>query len=477
MTELNKESLRANFNLLKNDFNNISKKQKVSTELSVIFNSFIMLMELMIAIFMEKKVKKTSSNSHIPSSQTEKDQSSTQSGSNGKGKKINDQMSENSKIKETLKISVVDQCCHCGEDLSAQSSDGIERRTKIDIFFEKRIQHVDAEIKTCNECQEVTKGSFPFDMLGPLQYGKGIRAFVINLLIGQFIPLSRVQKTLKVLIGQVISEATILKYVMQLYLNLEHWEVKSKEEILISKAMNCDETSLRVVKKKQWIHSYSAGEITLKFLHEKRGCEAINDIGIIPLYGGTCIHDCWSAYLSYSNCKHGLCGSHLLRELQFVIESNNYRWAKNMKKLLKNTAKKVSKRKKKKLSDSEYRGLQKNFRNIITRGQQELPTIITKTKKRGRIAKSDAHNLLERLNVHEESVLAFTRNSEVSFTNNRAERDLRMAKVKQKVSGCFRTVEFARAYCRISSYLQTMENKGFHPMVAIQMALNGNISE
>ena len=130
----------------------------------------------------------------------------------------------------------------------------------------------------------------------------------------------------------------------------------------------------------------------------------------------------------------------------------------------------------KQLDDKAYAGLQKNYRNILTRGAKELPPILPKPSgKRGRIAKSDAHNLLERLQKHEASVLLFAKNPHVSFTNNRAERDLRMAKVKQKVSGCFRVVDYAKAYCRISSYLQTMANKGFNPLIAIQMALADNI--
>ena len=147
-----------------------------------------------------------------------------------------------------------------------------------------------------------------------------------------------------------------------------------------------------------------------------------------------------------------------------------------MKKLLQETCGKISKRKRKKLTGKEYKNLQKRYRNIITRGEKELPAIPAKRNgKRGRIAKSDAHNLWERLKVNEESALHFARNSQVSFTNNRAERDLRMSKVKQKVSGCFRTEQFAKAYCRISSYLQTMSNKGYNPLVAIQMALSGEI--
>ena len=214
----------------------------------------------------------------------------------------------------------------------------------------------------------------------------------------------------------------------------------------------------------------------MKFLHPKRGKEAINDINIIPRFSGSIVHDCWASYLSYGNCSHGLCGSHLLRELTFIVESNDYRWAKNMKRLLKQASKIVAKRKRKKLTSGEYQKLLKNYRNIITRGGNELPLIPPKPKtQRGRIAKSDAHNLWERLRDYEEAVLLFAKISEVPFTNNRAERDLRMSKVKQKVSGCFRTEKYAKAFCRISSYLQTMTNKGYHPLAAIEMALSREI--
>ena len=147
-----------------------------------------------------------------------------------------------------------------------------------------------------------------------------------------------------------------------------------------------------------------------------------------------------------------------------------------MQRLLKETAFRVAKRKRKKLTKKQYANLQKRYRNILTRGAKELPIIPPKPNgKKGKIAKSDAHNLWERLKEHEEAVLLFAKNAYVSFTNNRAERDLRMGKVKQKISGCFRNSNMAHAYCRISSYLQTMANKGYNPLIAIQMALEGNI--
>ena len=223
-----------------------------------------------------------------------------------------------------------------------------------------------------------------------------------------------------------------MKYVMQLHLALESWEQSSIQQLLAMPSMHADETSLRVDKKKHWIHVYSAGDVTVKCLHPKRGCEAIEDIGIIPRYGGVVIHDCWASYLSYDHCGHGLCGSHLLRELTFVVDSNHYAWATNMKRLLQETCAKVAKIKRKKLTKLEYKMLQKHYRNILTRSEKELPPVPVRPKgKRGRIAKSDAQNLWERMRQHEKAVLLFAKESHVSFTNNRAERDLRMSKVKQ----------------------------------------------
>jgi hypothetical protein len=288
--------------------------------------------------------------------------------------------------------------------------------------------------------------------------------------------LRRVQQSIQTLIGQAISEATILKYVLQLHQALEPWERSAVERLLSAPAMHVDETSLRVDKKNHWIHVCSAEDITLKLVHPKRGQEAMEDIGVIPRYTGVIIHDCWASYLAYEHCGHGLCGAHLLRELTFVVDANGYAWAGNMKRLLQQACLLVSKRKRKKLTRREYANLQKRYRNILTRGEKELPPVPPRQNgKRGRIAKSDAHNLWGRLKIYENSVLLFANEPHVAFTNNRAERDLRMSKVKQKVSGCFRKLEYAQAYCRISSYLQTMANRGYNPLVAIQMALSGQL--
>jgi hypothetical protein len=477
MATVNKESVREELDRIKTEFSKIAADGKINSEGKLLFQSMLMLINLLVSIFMEKTTKKNSKNSSIPPSQTSKDESSTNKGTKGKGKAESNDTASNTRTVETIILAAVDQCDVCGQDLNETVCQYIERRTKIDIIFEKAIEHVDAEVKQCPACDSTVKGKFPADMSGPLQYGSGLKAFIINLLIGQMVSLNRVQKLVKSIIGEVLSEATLLKFVLRLHLALADWESMAIEQILTSIAINVDETSLRVDKINHWIHVYSADEITLKFLHPKRGTEAIELVNIIPRYSGIIIHDCWRSYLQYKHCGHGLCGSHLARELTHVIESNNYSWARNMKELLLDTCKLVSKRKNKKLNEKEYANLQKRYRNILTRGEKELPPIPPKLNgKRGKIAKSDAHNLWERFQEHETAVLLFARKSAVSFTNNRAERDLRMTKVKQKVSGCFRTEIYAQAYCRISSYLQTMATKGYNPLIAIQMALAGKFA-
>ncbi len=463
---------------LKSEFEQLCSEGKVSSEIRVLMSSLLVVVELILSIFLEKKTRKNSKNSSLPPSQTQKDETSLlPPGSKGKGRKVSGKVG-NTRTKETISVAKATTCDTCGLDLGNTPCQGHERRTKIDIVFEKVVDHIDAEIKQCPNCENTVKGHFPEDMPGSLQYGNGIKAFAIHLIISQMVALNRVQKQIAAMIDTVISEATLLKYVLRLYQSLETWEASAIESLLQAPSLHVDETSFRVDKKNHWIHVYSSGGTTLKLLHRKRGKEAIVGLDIIPRYGGVIIHDCWASYLSYDHCGHGLCGSHLLRELAFIIDSNEYRWARNVKKLLQETCRTVAKRDEKRLSDKEYANLQKRYRNILTRGSKELPDIPPKPKgKRGKIAKSDAHNLWERLHKYETAVLLFAKNADVSFTNNRAERDLRMAKVKQKISGCFRKEEYAHAYCRISSYLQTMSNQGVNPLVAIQMALTGSVTE
>lgn len=477
MATIDKSSVREEVSNLKAQFEELSAEGKLSSEAKVLFSSLLLIVDLILSIFLERQTRKTSRNSSLPSSQTEEDNSSLP-GSRGKGKRLRGEAARNSSVRETVTIAQVEHCDVCGEPLTDVPCTHQERRTKIDILFEKVIEHVDAEVKQCPNCQATVKGWFPPDLHGPLQYGNGLKAFAINLLVAQMVSLQRVQQLLQSMIGERLAEATLLNFVLRLYHALEGWETQAINQLLAMPALHVDETSLRVDGKNHWIHVYAGGDVTLKRLHRKRGKQAIEEINVIPRYGGSIVHDCWSSYLAYDHCGHGLCGSHLLRELAFIIETNGYAWARNMKRLLQQTCKQVSVSEAKRLSNRELANLQKRYRNILTRGLKELPALPERPSgKRGRLAKSDAHNLWERLKKHETAVLLFARDPHVAFTNNRAERDLRMAKVKQKVSGCFRTELYANAYCRISSYLQTMANQGHNPLIAIQMALAGEIPQ
>jgi len=477
VASVNKQSLRQELDALKGRFEQLVADGKMAGESRALVEALLMLLELLMAVFMEKHTPKTSTNSSKPSSQTTQDETAiSRSGRHGKGKALDQAHCANTRTVETVQTFQVSFCEHCGEDLRQLPCRGHERRTKIDIVFEKVVVHVDAEVKRCPQCRTQTRAPFPEAFSGAVHYGAGIKAYALNLLCAQMLSLKRVQQSIQTLIGLAISEATILKYVLQLHQALERWEQAAIERLLAMPAMHVDETSLRVEGKNHWIHVCSAGDITLKCLHPKRGQEAMEDLGVIPRYGGVIIHDCWASYLAYEHCSHGLCGAHLLRELTFIVDADGYPWAANMKRLLQQTCARVSQRKRKKLTRREYAKLQKRYRNILTRGEKQLPPIPPRQNgQRGRIAKSDAHNLWERLKEHETAVLLFATDSDVAFTNNRAERDLRMSKVKQKVSGCFRTRLYAEAYCRISSYLQTMANHGYNPLLAIQMALSGEL--
>lgn len=269
---IDKASVREQFDEIKNDFNKRTKAGEVPKDLAVLFKSLFMLFEIVLSVFMEKKTKKTDKNSSIPPSQTESDETSddpNQSSRSSKKRKNTKGSFSNQSERTTQRTIKVNSCDNCGEDLSDQESEATERRTLIDIVFYKLTQHTDAEIKTCEICETVNKGKFPSNLQGPLQYGKGLKAYLLNLLIVQMVALNRVQQMAFALIGNMVSEAVILKYVMQLHISLERWENESTGWMLKQAVINTDETSLKVNKKNHWIHVCSSGDTVLKFLHPK----------------------------------------------------------------------------------------------------------------------------------------------------------------------------------------------------------------
>ena len=221
---------------------------------------------------------------------------------------------------------------NCDADLSNAETSKTEKRKKIDIVYEVVETTFISETKICPECGEKNKEEFPEGIDGKVQYGNGIKAAIINFLMVQMISLQRVQEHFKGLIGRAISQGVMLKYIAQFSCSLSSWEERMKEELFRAPVIYVDETSMRVDKKNYWVHSYSAGDTVLQFVHPSRGIEAIDDIGILPKYGGIIVHDCWSSYFSYGNLEHALCNAHILRELKFIEGSTGHQWATRFEK-------------------------------------------------------------------------------------------------------------------------------------------------
>ena len=466
-------SLRQEFEGAKARIAALRKDGKVSEEVDAVIGVLFTLLTILITVLLEKTTAKTSANSGLPPSQTDKDESTRRRRTGGKGPAPNRQTGDNLRRTTVEETATVETCQACGADLSGVEPVARERRILYDIVFEVEERRVEAEVKECPDCQARTRGAFPDTMPGPLQYGCGLKAFVINLLVAHMLSLRRATALVQAISGLWLCEATCLGYVRRLHDALASWEEAAVAHLLQRPALHADETGLRVDGKSCWLHVVTDGSLTLKVLHDRRGKQAIEEIAIIPRYTGVLIHDCWASYLACDRCRHQLCGSHLLRELVFIVESNDFRWARLMKNLLRETCHRVNKSDTRALSQAECRSVVKRYRTILTQGAKELPDIPPRPKgKRGRIARSHAHNLHERLVRHEESVLRFMRDPDTSFTNNTAEQKIRMVKIK--VSGCFRTFFYAQAWCRISSYLSSMASLGYNPLVAIQIALAGN---
>ena len=321
------------------------------------------LLGIMVAIFLEKTTKKTSKNSSIPPSQTGKDETRKSPRKNRDTSAARNSMTgENFETTTVEEISTVEACGSCGADLSDIEPSAREQRVLLDIKFMVTKLKVVADIKDCPECRARTKGRFPENMPGPLQYGDGIKALVIDLLVAQMLSLRRCTELVQAMTDIKLSEATCLGYIDRLYDLLEPWEAAAKEHLLTRPALHVDETGFRVNKKNWWLHVTSDGSLTLKFLHRKRGKEAIDSFGIIPFYAGVLIHDRWAPYFAYKLCKHQVCGSHLLRDITFVVDSNNYRWARLMKKLLCESCDEVNKSETGVLSEAECRRYLKRYR-------------------------------------------------------------------------------------------------------------------
>ena len=294
----------------------------------------------------------------------------------------------------------------------------------------------------------------------------------------QLLPYQRTQEIFEDLFGHKLSQGTLNNTNSSCYELLEETEEKIKESLSKTDIIHLDESGLYVNKKRQWLHVVGTQRLTYYKHHAKRGREAIDSIGILPLYQGRAIHDFWKSYMLY-DCQHGLCNVHHLRELKFIAEEQKQLWAKKMIELLLEIKQEREKRienREESLREIEIREYEKKYHQIIEEGiQLEKPQEeVFKKKKRGRKKQSKAKNLLDRFINYEKEVLGYMYDFQVPFDNNQAERDIRMIKLQQKISGCFRSDRGAEYFCRIRGYISTAKKQGVNVLEAIESVFDRN---
>lgn len=376
----------------------------------------------------------------------------------------------------------VNQCNHCGHDLSNTPVNSVERKQVIDIPKLRTIvtEHR-GEIKICPHCGETSKGEIPNTLKGPVEYGDGIKSLFVYLNEYQLIPYDRIVELFKDIFSQFPSAASIYNANELCYEQLENVEDQIKNEISHSEVVHFDETGIRVTvnsenKSLHWLHVSSTEEFTYYHIDPKRGKEAMDRMEILPSFTGVAVHDGYQSYMKFENCEHSLCNSHYLRDLTFVHEEEGYDWGLEMKELLLEINKTVDQAKEEGKTSLEN-NIEKEFNERYT---QILQTELTKrpppeesVRKKGGKKRSKGENLLDRMLKYENEILRFMRDFRVPFTNNRGERDIRMTKLKQKISGCFRSEKGGKMFCRIRGYISTVKKQGLNVLEAISQALNG----
>jgi transposase len=368
-------------------------------------------------------------------------------------------------------------CACCQHDLSQVEACVTLRRQVVDIPSPRLIvQEHRAEQKQCPCCQQMTLASFPPEVTAPIQYGPHIGAVAVYLSQQQLLPLERTAEVLSDLLGVQMSEATVGELIQRTASHLLGVEQQIKEALMQAPVLHQDETGMRVAGKGYWEHVTSTASLTHYQVHQSRGQDALNAIGILPIFKGISIHDAWGSYFLY-DCEHALCLVHLLRELVFQAEQQGASWASELIDLLlsmKQATQEAREQGKHWLDPLEVLDWERAFLRVLDEADQVTPRATAPPGTKGRVKQSAARNLLDRLRKHQKAVFCFLEDLRVDFDNNQAERDLRMIKVHQKVSGCFRSLAGAVAFSRIRGYVSTLRKQGLPLLSALQATLSGH---
>ena len=360
--------------------------------------------------------------------------------------------------------------CACGENLSQLSVSNIVKRQVFDIPEIKiKVTEFCADVVIC-DCGQKHTASFPEGVNCYAQYGTRIKSFATYFTNYQLIPYERCEELFKDLFKVSISKGTLVTINKRASELLESTNDYIKDKITDSSIVHFDESGFYIDGIRVWIHTATTKDLTYYYWHKGRGFEATNEIDILPKFKGRAIHDFWSTYLKYENCTHGLCNVHHLRELIFVFEQHEQVWAKKMIDLLLEIKDAVSEEVKNGVLSFDKKRLakyEKKYNCILNSGFKDNPLGTTRTAKRGRIAQTKSRRLLDRFENHRNKVLAYMYDFTVPFGNNLAERDLRMIKVQQKISGCFRSNDCATGFLKIRGYISTVKKQAIDVMEAV----------
>ncbi len=352
---------------------------------------------------------------------------------------------------------------------------GFETRQVFDIKIARVVTEYRAQVLVDGNGKRFV-APFPQGVTKAAQYGIGLKAHAVYMSQYQLLPYNRIQEYFGDQLNIPLSQGSLFNFNKEAFKKLAIFSEIAKKALSGSSRVHADETGININGKGHWLHCASNDLWTDFFPHAKRGCEAMDSHGILPKFSGVLCHDHWKPYYRYKACLHALCNAHHLRELSRANEQDEQVWAGEMKTLLEEMNKAVHKAGNSLVALDACQYL-KQYRQLLQQAQIECPEPdgVRKKGQRGRLKRSKARNLLERLINYGSDVLRFIDNPDVPFTNNIGESDLRMTKVQQKISGCFRSMEGAQMFCKIRGYLSTCRKQGFSSSEAMNLLFEGKL--